>query len=555
MLTQEFCETKEAWIQLRWEASYWKSHHRRASEREKILRAKVKELEATPQRQEDQIKELIAGLRKTIEEQNARIEELKVQNAWLKQRLFGRQSEQSKEATENNDIDDAVVSAIEKPQTKRSRGQQVGTTGHGRKCHDHLPTVEIIHDLKSHEKSCPKCGLAYKPFPATADCEDIHYEVRITRRVHKRKSYLPSCNCGVVAGIVTAAPVPKLIPKGMFSVELWAHILAEKFLFQRPMSRLLQGLALQGLHISQGTITGGLQKIKEIVHPLYIRMLEHSRDTHHRHMDETPWQMFATIDGKEGYRWWLWVAVTKDTVAYILDPTRSSRVPKEHLGKNPQGILSVDRYVAYKPLESENLKISYCWGHVRRDYVRIHDAIPRQRLWAQGWINQINTIFHLNNNRLKVLADKEEFKVADKALRQELDIVRESYVKELASDKLHPRARKALKSLAEHWEGLLIFVDYPEIPMDNNLSERKLREAALGRKNYYGSGAIWSGDLMVALFTIFQTARHNGLDPIKYLTAYLHAAANNGGKPPDNIDNFLPWQLSLEQRMAWKHPR
>ncbi len=554
MLTQEFCETKEAWLQLRWEASFWKSHHRRATEREKVLKAKLKELEATPQRQEDQIKELTAGFQKTIEEQNARIEELKAQNVWLKQRLFGRQSEQSKEAQGDNEIEDAVVSAIEKPQTKRPRGQQAGTTGHGRKSRDHLPSVEIVHDLKEHEKSCPKCGLAYKPFPLTADCEDIHYEVRITRRVHKRKSYLPTCNCGIVPGIVTAMSVPKLIPKGMFSVELWAHILAEKFLFQRPMSRLLQGLALQGLHISQGTITGGLQKIKEIVHPLYIRMLEHSREARHRHMDETPWQMFATIDGKEGHRWWLWVDVTKETVVYILDPTRSSRVPKEHLGKDPQGILSVDRYVAYKPLESENLKISYCWGHVRRDYVRIHDAIPRQRLWAQGWINRVNAIFHLNNNRLKVLADKESFETADKALRQELNTLRESYTQELTSDKLHPRARKALKSLGEHWDGLLIFVDHPEIPMDNNLSERKLREAALGRKNYYGSGAIWSGDLMVALFTIFQTARHNGLDPIKYLTAYLHAAANNGGKTPDNIDNFLPWHLSLEQRMAWKHP-
>ena len=90
--------------------------------------------------------------------------------------------------------------------------------------------------------------------------------------------------------------------------------------------------------------------------------------------------------------------------------------------------------------------------------------------------------------------------------------------------------------------------------MDNNLSERKLREAALGRKNYYGSGATWSGDLTVALFTIFQTAKHNGLDPIKYLTAYLHAAANNDGKPPNNVDDFLPWHLSSEQKTAWQLP-
>jgi len=90
--------------------------------------------------------------------------------------------------------------------------------------------------------------------------------------------------------------------------------------------------------------------------------------------------------------------------------------------------------------------------------------------------------------------------------------------------------------------------------MDNNLSERKLREAVLGRKNYYGSGSVWSGDLTAALFTIFQTARHNGLDPIKYLTAYLHACANNHGNPPRNIDDFLPWNLSQEQKISWKIP-
>ena len=561
MLTTEFSDTKKAWIQQRWEYGYWKTQHRRSLQRENILKAKIKELELTLTRQEVQIKELIAGSQKTIDEQNAqtitlhkRVENLKAQNVWLKQRLFGRQSEQDSNSREHNNSNDTNVSAIEMPQTKRPRGQQAGTAGHGRKSRVNLPSVEIIHDLKEHEKLCPVCGLGFKPFPATADCEDIHYEVRVTRRVHKRKCYLPTCNCGIVTGIVTAEPVPKLIPKGMFSVELWAHILAEKFLFQRPMSRVLQALSLQGLRISQGTITGGLQKIKEIVHPLYTRILEHNRNANHWHMDETRWLIFVVIDGKKGHRWWLWVVVTKDTVVYILDPSRSSRVPKDHLGEDPKGTLSVDRYTAYKALGSEKLKISFCWGHVRRDYKRIYDAHPKLRLWAQGWFSRINLLFHLNNNRLKALAEKEKFEAADTLLRQEIGCFRNAYVKELLSRDLHPAARAALESLRNHWSGLLIFVDHPEIPMDNNLSERKLREAVLGRKNYYGSGAVWSGDLTAALFTIFQTARHNGLDPIKYLTAYLHACADNHGKAPVNIDDFLPWNLSQEQKISWKIP-
>jgi transposase len=561
MLTAEFSDTKKAWIQLRWESRYYKTQHSNALQREKVLRAEVLELESSITHQNLQVEELTAAFNKTIDDQNVQIrkltkhiEELKAQNAWLKQRLFGRQTEQSKDAEENDDPQGLCLSAPEAHLEKRPRGQQKGAAGHGRKLQGNLPWIEVTHDLKEHEKICPVCGLPFNVFPTTQDSQDIHYEVRLIRRVHKRKCYIPACHCGATAGIVAAAPVAKLIPKGMFSVELWGHILAEKFLFQRPMSRILLTLALQGLRISQGTITGGLEKIKTIVYPLYTRILEHNREANHWHMDETRWMMFVHMDGKIGYHWWLWVAVTKDTVAYIIDPSRSSRVVKDHLGERPKGIISADRYSAYKAYRSKWLKIAFCWGHVRRDYVRIYDASVKLRPWAQDWINRINALFHINNNRVEVLSDKDKFQYHDQALRKSLKSFRQTYVKELERGDLHPAQHKALKSLREHWSGLLIFVDHPRIPMDNNLSERKLREPALGRKNYYGCAATWSGNLTAALFTIFQTARHNGLHPTKFLNAYLQAAADNHGNPPRNIDDFLPWNLSQEQKISWKIP-
>lgn len=132
---------------------------------------------------------------------------------------------------------------------------------------------------------------------------------------------------------------------------------------------------------------------------------------------------------------------------------------------------------------------------------------------------------------------------------------RKTYVKELNSKVLHPLARKTLESLSGHWSGLSIFVDHPGIPMDNNLSERKLREPVLGRKNYYGCGSQWSADLTAALFTIFQTARLNHLHPKEFLKAYLEACAQNQANPPDNIDDYLPWNLSEEQKSAWQYPK
>jgi hypothetical protein len=73
----------------------------------------------------------------------------------------------------------------------------------------------------------------------------------------------------------------------------------------------------------------------------------------------------------------------------------------------------------------------------------------------------------------------------------------------------------------------------------------------VGRKNYYGSGAVWSGRLAAMLFSRFQTLALWGLNPRVWLTAYLTACANAGGQAPVQPEALLLWNLSEEQRRAW----
>jgi transposase len=79
--------------------------------------------------------------------------------------------------------------------------------------------------------------------------------------------------------------------------------------------------------------------------------------------------------------------------------------------------------------------------------------------------------------------------------------------------------------------------------MDNNGAERAARPAAVARKNYYGSGSKWSGDLLVMLMSLLQTLRIHRIDPRAYLTAYLEACAKNGSKAPADITRWLPWNF------------
>ena len=533
-------------IDLRQKANFWKTQHSRAINREESWKKRALTAEKNVSTQTVQ-----------LVEKYQQIEALKVRIVWLQRQVFGRKTDQIKNSARNSrsgDQKDPKYS--ESPDKKRNRGKQPGAKGFGRKLHKELPTKEVDRDLPQDEKCCPICSKPYELFPGTEDSDEIHWEVCLVRRVYKRRRYRSTCDCKGTPRIITAPIVPKLIPKGKFSTGFWTQIILEKFLFQRPLYRIRKALAMEGLSISQGTITGGLKRIGEVLQPLYVKILERSRTAKHWHMDETGWKVFVEIPGKIGFRWWLWVIVTRDTCVYLLDPSRSARVPRDHLGEDAKGIASVDRYVAYKKL-SKNIRLSYCWAHVRRDFIRIWRGYKTLQPWSRAWIKRIKNLYRLNNDRLRVRSNIEEFRKKDLLLREAIASMEKKRAQQLTHKTLHKTQRKVLESMNKHWEGLTIFVDHPDIPMDNNEAERRLRNPVVGRKNYYGNNSVWSGMLTAALFTIIQTLLKNHINPKKFLIAYFDACAENEGKPLDNLNDFLPWNMSDEQKANFhflEHP-
>ena len=537
-------------IELRLQANYWKAQHARASERETGLKQQVHQLEATLRQRVAQVAQL-----------SRENEELQAKVAWLERQVFGNKSEKKQDTdSKPEETSSGSSSSSEQPhperdtKKRRKRGKQRGSKGNGRKHYENLQTEEIVHDLPEGKKCCPCCNKPFLPFPGTEDSQEIHWEVRLVRRIHKRKRYVPIRDCGAVPGIVTAPVPPKVIPKGLFSTEFWVRTILDKFLFQRPLYRLHKALELERLFVSPGTLTGGLKFLGNLFQPLYTKILERSRSANRWHMDETRWLVFAAVEGKIGHRWWLWVVVTSDTCAYLLDPSRSAAVPRTHLGEDPEGIINADRYGVYKSLGG-NIRIAFCWAHVRRDFLRVGSEYGKLKTWADAWVERIGELYRLNDLRLSVPRKSKQFALKDLALRQAIARMKAACKKELRDPALHPAVRKTLVRLRRHWKGLTLFVDHPEISMDNNEAERRLRNPVVGRKNYYGSGSLWSGTLSAALFTIIQTALLNGLDPQKYLQTYLEACARNGGKPPRDIEAYLPWNLSKKKKAALGYPK
>jgi len=259
------------------------------------------------------------------------------------------------------------------------------------------------------------------------------------------------------------------------------------------------------------------------------------------------------LEGKKGYGWWLWVVLGSDTVVYLLDPSRGHAVPERHFGPEASGVLEVDRYSGYKAMaqvKSGLMVLAFCWAHVRRDFVRVGKGWSELTPWALCWLRGIRYVYQVNRERLRHRPGTAKFQAQDALLRQTMEAMRAAAAEELSNPKLRQPCRKVLESLEEHWRGLVRFVDDPRIPLDNNASERAGRGPAVARKNFYGSGSLWSGRLAATMFSLLATLALWKLNPRLWLTWYLQSCATAGGKTPEDIEPFLPWNLSDERRAA-----
>jgi len=135
------------------------------------------------------------------------------------------------------------------------------------------------------------------------------------------------------------------------------------------------------------SVTGGLQRLVALCEPIDAALIGHNQKQKHGHAEETRWLVFATVEGKVGFRWFLWVLHAQPAVVFILDRGRAHDVPEEHLGPVEEGILSVDRYAAYKALQQVKegkITLAFCWAHVRRDFLEAARSWPTEEDWAFG---------------------------------------------------------------------------------------------------------------------------------------------------------------------------
>jgi len=440
--------TKQEHIQLKTAAQQWQILHRKALGRSKWREERYQRI----------LRELKVRCAKTEAKLRTELEFAQAKIRDLQKRLFAGKSERSK----------GCEAKTQGAACHAHRGHQRGAPGHGRTMQPHLPARDEFVEIE--KPQCPRCGLELRPFPGTEDSEVLEIEVKAYRRVIHRCRYVPTCQCGCLAGIITAPPPARLIKRGKFGISVWTSVLLDKYLYGRPSQRLLQDFHDHGLHISAGTLAGGLQALAPLFEPLDKAFLAKLRSEPHWHADETRWAVFVEVDGKVGHRWYLWVFHSSSVVHYVLDATRAAEVIQTELAGVDQGIISCDRYSGYKRFARLNpgVVLAYCWAHQRRDFLDLANSYPDETPWAFTWVEAIGELYHLNGVRLKLQIGSAERETAQCALQQALNTMADALAASAPDHELFPPAAKVLQSMQVHWSGLTVFVNSPWVPMDNN---------------------------------------------------------------------------------------
>ena len=84
---------------------------------------------------------------------------------------------------------------------------------------------------------------------------------------------------------------------------------------------------------------------------------------------------------------------------------------------------------------------------------------------------------------------------------------------------------KAINYYNERREGLHLFLKDKNVPIDNNMAERRQRCPVMGRKNFLHFKSINGADVGVFFYSLIESCKTNGLPAREYMNEMAHRAA------------------------------
>lgn len=452
----------------------------------------------------------------------------------LQNELFGRKSEKH---YPEPDLQLPIFADEADPAPEQSRDDTVIIAAHARKKRgrkplpEHLPRVEVIHDLAEEEKNC-QCG-AMLSLIGKDTCEKLDYTpAKVRVLLHIRYKYACKACQGVEddGPTVKIAPAPvQLIPKSNATEALLAHIVTSKFADGLPLYRQEKIFSRLGIDLPRATMANWAVKVAQHCSLLVELLLNEIRGGPLINIDESPLQVLKEPGRANTSKSYMWVFCGGDpahpTVLYQYHPTRSGEIALKFL-EEYQGYIQSDDFGGYDYLgKKEGIVHLGCWAHVRRkffDVVKIRKKHRSKRenptSLADQALNHIRKLYLIEKQIPQDQLDPQQ--VYQRRQEQSKQVLDQFKTWLDATEPLTPfkgLLGKAISYALKNWNKLIVYIANPLLRPDNNVAENAIRPFVVGRKNWLFAGHPRGASASATFFSLIETAKANDLEPFAYL--------------------------------------
>ena len=410
---------------------------------------------------------------------------------------------------------------------------------------DSLPREEVVIDIPEEDKHCA-CGHdLVRIGEETAERLQVILPKMWVERIVRPKYACRNCEGSGdedKSAVSIAPPSVNIIPKSIVSPGLLSFIITNKFVDHLPYYRQEGRFDRLGIQISRQNMSNWQQMAFEKIRPLLDLLKKHIQSGPVINMDETPVQVLGEENRKNTQKSYMWLArggpPGKPAFLYSYRETRASKHITELL-EGFTGYLQTDGYEAYATALKGNDAIVHvgCMAHARRKFDEAA-KVSKKVSSANEALKHIRNLYRIESElRTMNLTDVEFVRLR----KEKTEPVLEAFKKWLDKRASHfPPSLglgKAISYTLNEWPKLVRYLESPYLTPDNNVSENAIRPFVLGRKNWLFSGSPLGAESSCAMYSLIETAKHNGLNPYEYLRKIFEAAPL--------VENLEEWEALL----------